>query len=82
MVEKFSKLTKCSSNYVDILSIDEIDMVKLIVEGKSNKKNIASILNYTEGTVKKNKVSKIYEKKLNITDRLQLAIYAVENGIE
>ncbi len=79
MVEKFSKLTKCSSNYVDILSIDEIDMVKLIVEGKSNK-NIASILNYTEGTVK-NKVSKIYEK-LNITDRLQLAIYAVENGIE
>lgn len=79
MVDKFEKLANKSKNYTDILTIEEIDMIKNIVDGKSNK-DIAKILNYTEGTVK-NKVSRIYEK-LGITDRLQLAVYAVENGIE
>lgn len=79
MVDKFEKLAKKSKNYTDILNMEDIDMIKNIVDGKSNK-DIAKILNYTEGTVK-NKVSKIYEK-LGITDRLQLAVYAVENGIE
>jgi DNA-binding NarL/FixJ family response regulator len=79
MVSKFEKLSKGNTNYTDILSIEEIDMIKLIVDGKSNK-DIAKVFNYTEGTVK-NKVSRIYEK-LGKTDRLQLAVYAVENGIE
>ncbi len=79
MVEKFEKLAIHNENYTDILSIDEIDMIKLIVNGKSNKE-IASSFFQSEGTVK-NKVSKIYEK-LGIKDRLQLAVYAVENGIE
>ncbi|MCT4543661.1 MAG: response regulator transcription factor [Vallitalea sp.] len=79
MVNKFEKLSKRNTNYTDILSIEEIDMIKLIVDGKSNK-DIAKVFNYTEGTVK-NKVSRIYEK-LGKTDRLQLAVYAVENGIE
>lgn len=79
MVDKFEKLSQRSKNYADILSVEEIDMVKLIVSGKSNKE-IGKTFNYTEGTVK-NKVSRIYEK-LNIADRLSLAVFAVENGLE
>ena len=79
MVNKFSRMQASSKSYLKILSEEEIEMIKHIVSGKSNKE-IAIIFCYTEGTIK-NKVSKIYEK-LNITDRLQLAVYAVENGIE
>lgn len=79
MVDKFEKLANKSKSYTDILSVEEIDMVKLIVDGKSNR-DIGFAFNYTEGTVK-NKVSRIY-KKLGISDRLQLAVYAVENGTE
>ncbi|WP_113672082.1 response regulator [Vallitalea guaymasensis] len=79
MVDKFRKMGEGRKKYADILSMEQIDMIKLIVDGKSNKE-IAKIFNYTEGTIK-NKVSRIYEK-LCISDRLQLAVYAVENGIE
>ncbi|QUH28442.1 response regulator [Vallitalea guaymasensis] len=79
MVDKFRKMGEGRKKYADILSMEQIDMIKLIVDGKSNKE-IAKIFNYTEGTIK-NKVSRIYEK-LGISDRLQLAVYAVENGIE
>jgi DNA-binding NarL/FixJ family response regulator len=79
MVDKFKKMSDNKKSYTDILSLEEIEIVKLIVAGKSNK-DIARIFNYTEGTVK-NKVSRIYEK-LGISDRLRLAVYAVENGIE
>lgn len=79
MVNKFKKMSSSKRTYTDILSIEEIDTIRLIVMGKSNKE-IAKTFNYTEGTVK-NKVSRIYEK-LEISDRLQLAVYAVENGIE
>ncbi len=79
MVDKFEKLANKSKSYTDVLSIEEIDMIKLIVDGKSNK-DIGGVFNYTEGTIK-NKVSRIY-KKLGISDRLQLAVYAVENGTE
>ena len=79
MVHKFSKMQNANGGYVEILSEEEILVVQHIVSGKSNKE-IGKIFSYTEGTIK-NKVSKIYEK-LNISDRLQLAVYAVENGIE
>lgn len=79
MVEEFEKLSRKSKAYTDVLNAEEIDMIKSIVDGKSNKA-IAQVFNYSEGTVK-NKVSKIYDK-LHISDRLQLAVYAVENGIE
>ncbi len=78
MREKFKKLENHKGSYVDLISIEEIEIVRQIVTGKSNKE-IASKLSYTEGTIK-NKVSKIYDK-LKITDRLQLAVFAVENGI-
>lgn len=79
MVDKFQKLSSSQKNYSEVLSLEEIDMIKLIVDGKSNKA-ISKVLNYSEGTVK-NKVSKIYDK-LGISDRLQLAVYAIENGLE
>lgn len=79
MVERFKKLSGSRNSYLDTLTTEEIDMVKAIVAGKSNKE-VASLMMYTEGTIK-NKVSKIYDK-LGITDRLQLAVYAVENGID
>ncbi|MCT4594023.1 MAG: LuxR C-terminal-related transcriptional regulator [Anaeromicrobium sp.] len=63
-----------------IISTDkEIDVVHMVGTGKEAIKEIGKIFNYTEGTIK-NKVSRIYEK-LGISDRLRLAVYAVENGI-
>lgn len=79
MIDKFEKMADNKKSYIELLSSGEIEIVRLIVAGKSNK-GIAKTFHYTEGTVK-NKVSKIYEK-LSISDRLQLAVYAVENGIE
>lgn len=79
MVDKFKKTGIGKRDYVEILSPEEIEMTRLIVAGKSNK-DLAQTFNYTEGTIK-NKVSRIYEK-LEISDRLQLAVYAVENGID
>jgi|LGVE01.1.fsa_nt_gb DNA-binding NarL/FixJ family response regulator len=79
MINEFKNRTHHTHSYTEIISLEEIDIVRLIVNGKSNKE-ISRILNYSEGTIK-NKVSKIYEK-LDISDRLQLALYAVENGIE
>jgi DNA-binding NarL/FixJ family response regulator len=79
MTKRFKFMSNSKKSYIDILTMEEIDMIKLIVSGKSNKE-IGETLNYTEGTVK-NKVSRIYEK-LKITDRLQLAVYAVGNNID
>ncbi|GAA0179544.1 response regulator transcription factor [Clostridium sediminicola] len=79
MIDRFKKMSSNKRVYTDILSLEEIEIIRLIVMGKSNKE-IGGSFNYTEGTVK-NKVSRIYEK-LGISDRLQLAVYAVENGIE
>lgn len=78
MVDRFKNLVKDKKKYVEIVNENEIDIIRLIVRGQSNK-NIAKVLNYSEGTIK-NKISRIYEK-LEISDRLQLAVYAVENGI-
>ncbi len=66
------------SDEIENLSEEEVRIIKLIVDGKSNQ-SIAEELNYSQGTIK-NKIGKIYEK-LGIDDRLQLAVYAVENGL-
>ncbi len=78
MIDKFEEVKAPSVDSAVQLSSEEIEIVKLIVDGKSNK-HIGGALNYSEGTVK-NKVSRIYDK-LKLTDRLQLAVYAVENNI-
>lgn len=79
MIDKFTKLVDNKKKYTDILNEKEIAITRLIVRGQSNKA-IAKEFNYSEGTVK-NIVSRIYEK-LDISDRVQLAVYAVENGID
>ncbi len=79
IIEKFQKRSRVKVNYTDLLSLEEINIVRLIVLGESNRQ-IGDNLHYTEGTIK-NKVSRIYEK-LGISNRLELAVYAVENGIE
>jgi DNA-binding NarL/FixJ family response regulator len=56
----------------------ELDVLKLIGQGKSNKK-IATILELTEGTVK-GYVSTVLDK-LNVVDRTQAALYAVEHKL-
>lgn len=78
MLDKFKKMANSKQVYEDILTQEEIDIIRLIVVGESNK-HIGEVLNYSEGTVK-NKVSRIYEK-LDIKDRLQLTLYSVEHGI-
>lgn len=78
MLDKFKKIASSKQAYEDVLTPEEIDIIRLIVVGESNK-HIGQVLNYSEGTVK-NKVSRIYEK-LEIRDRLQLTLYAVEHGI-
>lgn len=78
MLNKFHQIGKGKSAYLDIINVEEIDIIRLIVMGKSNK-NIGAALSYSEGTIK-NKVSKIYEK-LKIVDRVQLALFATQNGI-
>jgi DNA-binding NarL/FixJ family response regulator len=56
----------------------ELDILKLIGQGKSNKK-IAAALELTEGTVK-GYVSTVLDK-LNVADRTQAALYAVEHKL-
>lgn len=60
------------------LSNRELSVIKLIVDGKSNKE-IANTIYLTEGSVR-NIISGIL-KKLNLKDRTQLGILAVKNGI-
>lgn len=78
MIDRFRGLMDHKSQYEEILTEKEIKIVKLIAQGNSNKE-ISKILNYSEGTIKNN-VSRILEK-LQISDRLQIAIFAMENGI-
>lgn len=78
MIERFMGLINYKSQYEELLSPKEINIVKLIAKGASNKE-IANELNYSEGTIKNN-VSKILEK-LEMTDRIQIAIFAMEHGI-
>lgn len=56
----------------------EISIIKYIALGKSNK-DIAALLNYSEGTIK-NKVSKILSMT-SLNDRTQISVFAVKNRI-
>jgi DNA-binding NarL/FixJ family response regulator len=60
------------------LGKNELEILNLIVEGKSNKE-IAETMFITEGTVK-NTISHMLGK-LNLKDRTQLAVFAVKNNI-
>jgi DNA-binding NarL/FixJ family response regulator len=56
----------------------EVDILRLIAEGRSNKE-IAAALYLTEGTIK-GYVSTIFDK-LGVADRTQAALYAVKHGL-
>lgn len=78
LVDKFNKLNGYKVNYSEILTDKDVEIIKLIARGDSNKR-IAEQLNYAEGTIKNN-VSKILTK-LNMSHRMQIAIFAMENGL-
>ncbi|MHC1695518.1 MAG: response regulator [Eubacteriales bacterium] len=61
-----------------IFSSSEIKIMRLIVQGKSNKE-ISAIMNYSEGTIK-NKISKILSVT-GLSDRTDLSVFAINNAI-
>jgi RNA polymerase sigma factor (sigma-70 family) len=63
---------------VDELSDREMDVLKLIVEGMSNKE-IAEKLSVTENTVKVHVRTTL--EKLHLRNRVQAAVYAVREGL-
>lgn len=79
MVERFMKCTQGNSHYKEVLSNREIEIIKHIASGSSNKE-IGLALGFSLGTIK-NSVSKILDK-LKVEDRVQIAVFAIENEIE
>ncbi|MBI6874517.1 response regulator [Clostridium aciditolerans] len=63
---------------LDVLTPREIDVAKLVAQGKSNK-DICKILFLTEGTVK-NYVTRVLEK-LELNSRTELAVFVSQAGI-
>jgi DNA-binding NarL/FixJ family response regulator len=61
------------------LSKNEFKIIQLIGRGMSNKE-ITEKLNFSEGTIR-NYISGILSK-LNLRDRTQIAIFAVQSGLE
>lgn len=83
MIKEFTKLYDMRNNISNIkqdlsLTNIEIEIVKSVAKGRSNKE-IAEALGFTEGTVK-NKITKLFDK-LELSDRTQIAIFAIENNI-
>lgn len=62
----------------DNLKKEDIDIIRLIGDGKNNRE-IAGILNYTEGTIK-NRVSRIL-KIVNVSSRTELVVFSLKNNI-
>lgn len=75
---KSSVVSKVEGQDVDSLSNNEIKIIQLIGRGLSNKE-ITQALNFSEGTVR-NYISSIL-RKLNLRDRTQIAIFAVQSRI-
>lgn len=72
-------VTSAAPNLLETLTDREMDVLRLIARGQSNKE-IATSLHLTEGTVK-GYVSAILGK-LQVADRTQAALYAVKHGVE
>ncbi len=60
------------------LKPEDIEIIKLISDGKNNRE-IAEVLNYSEGTIK-NRVSRIL-KIYNVNSRTELVVFSLKNGI-
>lgn len=72
-------VTPTAPNLLQTLTDREMDVLRLIAQGQSNKE-IAASLHLTEGTIK-GYVSAILGK-LQVADRTQAALYAVKHGVE
>lgn len=70
---------KPSTGITEKLSEREVDVLRLLARGLSNK-DIASQLHLSEGTVR-NHVSTIFAK-LEVTDRTQAAIIGIQHGLD
>ena len=66
------------SDKIDSLTRRELDVLKLIAEGCSNRK-ISDELSISERTVK-NHISHIF-KKIDVEDRTQAAVFAIRNNL-
>lgn len=84
VIHLFSQMAKCNmtiqvkSHGIEEIGKTEWKVVRLVGNGMSNKE-IASELSLSEGTVR-NYLSTILNK-LNLRDRTQLAIWAVQTGV-
>lgn len=82
ILSEFSHLTRQptgkSPRSAQELTGREIEIIRLVAEGKTNKE-IANLLHISEKTVK-NHVRNIFHK-LNVGDRTQAAIYAIKKGL-
>jgi NarL family two-component system response regulator LiaR len=78
LIDKFGDLRSGESTYEKDLSEREIDILKLLGMGATNKQ-IAEVLFITENTAKVH-VKKILEK-LQLRNRQQAAAYAVQQGL-
>lgn len=83
VIDKFSKLAKGNKekkldSRVELLTDREIDICKLIAEGKNNKE-IADELYLSQGTVK-NHITRVLIK-LDLRDRTQLAVFTIKNDL-
>jgi DNA-binding NarL/FixJ family response regulator len=72
-------LIKANEGAFKDLSKNELKIMKLIGRGMSNKE-ITDKLNFSEGTVR-NYISNVLNK-LELRDRTQIAIFAVQSGLE
>lgn len=81
ILKEFSSPAQSSAQapeVIDELTSREIDILELVVEGKTNKE-IAYTLNISENTVKIH-LRNILEK-LHLQNRIQAAVYAVRQGL-
>ncbi len=78
VMRQFAALDKGESTLVDGLTPREMDVLKAIAEGRSNKE-IAVKLSLSEKTVK-NHINNIFSK-LHLFDRTQATLYAIRTGI-
>jgi len=83
VIDQFSQLAKDTGDKhidpnVGLLTDREIEICRLIAEGKNNKE-IADELYLSQGTVK-NYITKML-LKLDLRDRTQLAIFTIKNNL-
>lgn len=77
--EEFKSLTeKNKGGSLSLIKPEDLELIKLISDGKNNRE-IAELLNYSEGTIK-NRVSRIMDL-VGAKDRTQVVVYALKNDL-